>query len=100
MCVCASVSVCERVREEGTFSSKQPAAFAFTVENTPPNLFGFLQEIRGERTVVCFSTADLCFFLHVLACMYAGTHENQRTAAGEWDVEWLTTRMDLSERLL
>lgn len=32
--------------------------------------------------------------------MYAGTHEKQRTADGEWDVEWLTTRMDLSGRLL
>lgn len=94
------MSVCERVREEGTFSSKQPAAFAFTGESRQPNLFCFLLEIPGERTVVCFSMVDLFFFSHMLACMYAGTHEKQRTAAGEWDVEWLTTRMDLSGRLL
>lgn len=53
--------MCERVREEGTFS-KQPAAFAFTGESRQPNLFCFLLEIRGERTVVSFSMVDLFFF--------------------------------------
>lgn len=52
---------------------------------------------------MCFSVVVLSFFFffsYMFACMYAGTHEKQRTAAGEWDVEWLTTRMDQSGRLL
>lgn len=96
--VCVSVSVCERVREEGTFSSQPPAAFAFTGETRQPNLFCFLLEIIGKGAVRFFSTVDL--YLRTLTHMYGWTHEKQRQTAGEWVVEWLTTRMYQSGRLL
>lgn len=54
------MSVCESVREEGTFSSQPPAAFAFTRETSQPDLFFFLfffascWKEKGKRTAVIF----------------------------------------------
>lgn len=95
--VCVSVSLCESVREEGTFSSQPPAAFALTGETRQPDLFFFLLEIKGKGQQCVFPLWIL--FSHE-TYMHGGTHEKQRRKAGEWVVEWLTTRMYQSERLL
>lgn len=98
VCVCACVcqGVCVRVcREEGTFSSQPPAAFAFTGETRQPDLFSFLLEIEGQRCVF----PPWIVFSH-MTYMYAGTHEKHRDRAGVWVVEWLTIRMYQSGRLL
>lgn len=95
--LCVSVSVCESVREEGTFSSQPPAAFAFTGETRQPDLFSFLLEIEGQRRVF---PLWILFSHMTYTCTYGGTHEKHRDGAGVWLVEWLTIRMYQSGRLL